>query len=245
LELSLWIYTFDTFNKLKTLNESFKSKQDLLLLLNTYQKIQSSDMIKKEEIEEIEKIKELQPIYISSKIKKVDVKQQRFSSSIIEDSNKLKSKDYYIDYSKVYITEESKYSSLLPRDIEQVNHILKNWFDVNSISSIIDATSHIGLDTIHMNRLFKNATIDSYELNKDTFQLLSHNVSKLCNDKVHIHHQDFTTISLRYDINIVYIDAPWGGRNYKEKKDKQLFLSEINIIIDNSHLLSMSSLFYH
>ena len=74
----------------------------------------------------------------------------------------LKYKVEGFDFSLFYTNKESQYSSLLPKHVKQVNDIMKRWF-ANPLY-IIDATAHIGVDTVHFAKMYPMATIESFEI---------------------------------------------------------------------------------
>ena len=149
-----------------------------------------------------------------------------------------------INFALFLTTDESQYSSLLPSHIPFVSTILDDWFTNPKI--IVDATAHIGVDTIHFATVFKTANIYSYEINNITFQLLEENVkrqefyNKKLKDRVerrnfaekkmikhlnvvdlegriHVNNSDFLIADLPMEIaDFIYIDAPWGGPSYKK-----------------------------
>ena len=153
-----------------------------------------------------------------------DEKAERFHSSILL---------YYVegfDFSLFHTNSESQYSSLLPKHVKQVNDIMKGWF--TNPHHIIDATAHIGVDTVHFAKMFPTATIDSFEVNKQTFDLLVKNVDAFkLSSKVSIHHSSFINADLDQKSSFIYIDAPWGGKSYKniEMGEFELYLDAINI----------------
>ena len=142
--------------------------------------------------------------------------------------------DLPIEYNKCITTgEETEYSSLLPRDIYKVNNILQEWFnDTSSIHTIVDATAHIGVDSINFSILFPKASIHSYELNEKTYQLLEQNVASFQkSDQIKTYNLNFLLATLPKESSFIYIDAPWGGKSYKDAglNKFELFLDNVNI----------------
>ena len=187
----------------------------------------------------IEEYPLVDPLIQLSVFKEKDVSEKRFR----KDFDKSE-----IEYDKFLITEESEYSSLMPKHVKQVKHIFNNWF-VDDSGMIVDATAHIGVDTIHFHKMFPKSDIVSYEISPNTFRLLSQNIKTLGNDKIHAVNLDFSQYYLKLNedlkwfgknkgikmesnkISFVYIDAPWGGRDYKNVPMNQfeLYLSNKNV----------------
>jgi hypothetical protein len=146
--------------------------------------------------------------------------------------------DTPINYPLFLTTDESQYSSLMPSHIPHVRTIMKNWFSNPKV--IIDATAHVGVDTIHFATMFTKADIYSYEINNQTFQLLAENVrrqeqytkNKNLSKRLRVFNSDFTLAELPMEMaDFVYIDAPWGGPSYKKipKGRLELYLGNVNI----------------
>ena len=156
---------------------------------------------------------------------------QKFDNDILKEGDQTS-----IPFRNFKITEESKYSSLLPKHVKQVEQIFLTWFNHNDIKKIVDATAHIGVDSVHFRLMFPKAEINSYEINTNTYQLLEKNVKDFT---IHTHNINFLKADLPSDISFVYIDAPWGGRNYNKIKDDtfELYLGKLNIKEIAKHLL--------
>jgi len=137
-----------------------------------------------------------------------------------------------IDFTKFYTNEESQYSSLLPKHVKQVERVFKDWFNViKKDILIIDATSHIGVDSIHFANMFTKSKIHSYEINKNTFDLLEKNIKVFDKQKqIEAFNDSFLNASID-KAYFIYIDAPWGGKNYKDTAmgKFELYLDNINI----------------
>jgi 16S rRNA G966 N2-methylase RsmD len=133
-----------------------------------------------------------------------------------------------IDFSKLEITEVGSYSITRRRDAERIMNILKNKFQDISNLSITDSTACIGGDTINFALHFKSVT--SIELEEQNFKCLKNNVEVYNFNNVKLHHGD-STVLFNWNTDILYIDPPWGGKDYKNQKNIDLFLSK-NIRID-------------
>lgn len=223
---NLWeymFYNYAAFIKIESNKNSFKK-------LLTFQRDYTSELA----LKNIQLSKDDLFNSFSSKnlmIKGNDIIPSSFPDYIIEQSKVM---NFPIDYSKFITTgEESYYSSLLPRDVNQVERILHEWFGNNVNTTIIDATAHIGVDSIHFSMLFPNAMIHSYEINDKTYQLLKQNIETFNVSKQIIpHHINFIKADLpKEDISFIYIDAPWRGKEYTKTaiNEYELYLDDINI----------------
>jgi hypothetical protein len=145
---------------------------------------------------------------------------------------RLLTEETSIDFRKFHTNEESQYSSLLPKHVKQVEIVFKNWFNViKKDILIIDSTSHIGVDSIHFANMFTKSKIHSYEINKDTFDLLEKNIKVFKKqEQIEAFNDSFLNASID-KAYFIYIDAPWGGKNYKDTAmgKFELYLDNINI----------------
>jgi hypothetical protein len=88
---------------------------------------------------------------------------------------------------------------------------------------ITDLTGNVGGDTILFGLHFKK--VDSIEMNPENFEALRNNVDVFGLKNVTLHLGDSTKV---YDwkTDVLYIDAPWGGPDYKEKAELDLYLGD-------------------
>jgi hypothetical protein len=93
--------------------------------------------------------------------------------------------------------------------------------------TITDMTGNVGGDTILFGLHYKK--VMSYELKEDNFVALKNNVEVFKLKNVQLHHGDSLKAIPDIDTDVVYIDAPWGGPEYKDKKDLDLFLGKKRI----------------
>jgi hypothetical protein len=139
--------------------------------------------------------------------------------------NMIKEDASYANYVTV---ESSDYSVLKPWHREQVKQVLESWFpNKNEIRSILDGTTHIGVDAIYLSELFPDAIINAYEIVPETMVALRINIKTFGKeDKIVPHLQDITTWNPNKNVDILFVDPPWGGHGYKKVKELNLYLQE-------------------
>lgn len=95
-------------------------------------------------------------------------------------------------------------------------------------SLIVDATACIGGDTISFAKKFRR--VISIEFLADRFEFLKNNVEvyKLNNVEL-MNGNSLEIIPKLPNIDIIYVDPPWGGKNYKEKTNLTLKLGDREI----------------
>jgi hypothetical protein len=131
-----------------------------------------------------------------------------------------------IDYKLLKITEEGKYSITRRRDADKIISILKSTIKDIKTKSITDATGCVGGDTINFGLNFQK--VDSIEINPENFEALKNNVSIYGLDNVTFHSGDSVSI-FNWKTDVLYIDPPWGGPNYKEILNLDLYMSSKRI----------------
>lgn len=131
-------------------------------------------------------------------------------------------------YTKLKFTLDSIYSSSkITGSNRLIDIILKT---VNRKDIVItDGTANIGTDTIKLANTFSK--VNSIEISKLNFEALKNNTSVL-NDKknINLYNGDTNKIIKSLKQDIIYIDAPWGGRNYKENDKMKLYLGDVEIM---------------
>lgn len=133
-----------------------------------------------------------------------------------------------IDTNKIMFTNESIYSSSRSKGSKRLIDVIEKYYDTDNVT-ITDGTANIGTDAINLSTKFKN--INAVEISKINFQALKNNI-KVFNleDKVKYYHADINVKIKELSQDIIYIDAPWGGPEYKNSKSLDLFLGSTNII---------------
>lgn len=161
----------------------------------------------------------------------------RFSQHIIDESKLLieSKRDIYCpDYSKFIVLKESHYSSLLPYAAKQVGDVIESHFGADyNISDILDATAHVGCDTIYFQNRF-GANCISLEIQPDAYTCLVKNQNTFNDGRVSSTQFSVQCNCLKFirgfkkKMDFVYFDPPWGGPEYKVEKKMMLYLEYRN-----------------
>jgi len=155
--------------------------------------------------------------------------------------NKISAYKCSIDYSMFYIVDNSEYSCLMPWYVNQVNKSFSDIYKLNNfkVEKIVDACANIGVDSINLLQNFPKSKLITFEIDTYTYSALCKNLisfSKLTNindteqlinsqSQVQSYNGNFLNcLEHTHNSDIVFIDAPWGGKNYKNKKDVSIFL---------------------
>ena len=131
-----------------------------------------------------------------------------------------------VEYSKLMTTPEGSYSITRRRDAVRVVDILKSIFHNLDNIVITDATACIGGDTLNFGLNFEN--VHSIETNLKNFEALQNNVLVYDLKNITLHYGDSTKL-FNWNTDILYVDPPWGGKDYRKTSNLDLFLSEIRL----------------
>ena len=128
---------------------------------------------------------------------------------------------------------EGLWSISLPSDADKISLLILNKFGSNIY--ILDGTSGIGGNVISFAKYFNK--VCAIELNISRFEILKNNINTYQLNNVNlINDNSINYLNNNYDI--YFFDPPWGGPEYKNKKNLRFkldtyTLSEIIIKIKN------------
>lgn len=136
------------------------------------------------------------------------------------------------DFRNLKLTTTSEYSTSKCAGSYFLSEIIKGLYNdellYNSIS-IIDACANVGSDTIRLGLEF--GSVSAIELDTVNFEVLENNVNVYgLDDSIRIYNNNALDKIHELDKhNILYVDAPWGGRTYNEYQCVRLFLGDKEI----------------
>jgi len=134
-------------------------------------------------------------------------------------------------YDKLKIDEESISYISLPIDASRITKIIKNHLDKYNLDpkklTITDCTAGVGGDSISFSKIFKN--VNSCEIDINRYNFLINNINAYEIENVKCFNKECTSFLKDSDQDIIFIDPPWGGNNYKLQDRIRLKLNEIKI----------------
>lgn len=141
--------------------------------------------------------------------------------------NVIKQDQEYNKYTTVERVKEaiSQYSSLMPWHKAQVSSQMQQWFP--NLSTMADMTAHVGIDSFHMEQLYPGIKIDAFEIHPNIFYALRDNCVKLKSTVRPFLFDSCFDAYMNWQPNqydLVYIDAPWGGKGYAAIENLDLYL---------------------
>ena len=153
-----------------------------------------------------------------------------------------------LNYGKLCITNDSRYSSLMPWHVQTVTKILDEELYNENINSIVDTCANIGVDTILFRLMYPYADITAIELNKNTFNALKENMDNISQitskyrKNIQILNMDCLDYIYTRSCDLIYFDPPWP-ENYKNGKinltlSGQYLGDIINQVVNNSIVIA-------
>lgn len=130
------------------------------------------------------------------------------------------------------IDNESIHFISIREDAHMITKFIINNFIFNENEQccdlyITDATAGVGGNTISFAKYFKY--VNAIEINKQRFNYLQNNVNVYDLDNVNVFNNNCLHILDEIYHDIVFIDPPWGGKNYKNENMLRLKLDENDI----------------
>lgn len=95
------------------------------------------------------------------------------------------------------------------------------------VETVTDATACIGGNTASFSGFFKN--VIGIEIDHLRFSYLCHNLRILEVENAIVYHGNMLDLCKFLKQDLIFIDPPWGGPNYKSKQYIELYLSNIEL----------------
>lgn len=133
---------------------------------------------------------------------------------------------------------EGLYSLSYKEDADMISQIIKNKY---GNIKILDGTAGIGGNSISFGQYFLDVT--SIEINKERFEYLTENIKSFNLQNKLINGNFVDHLNREYDL--LFIDPPWGGPNYKFELSVTLTIGDkslidiVNYIIKNKKIIVM------
>lgn len=133
------------------------------------------------------------------------------------------SKEKDIAIKNFKLNAEGAFSITKPHESLQIIKIIENFIRVYEKTDyvlnkkiITDATACMGGDLVRFSKHFR--MVNGVEILEENFLLLQQNCCDFNCQNVNIYFQDYIEICELLKQDIIYIDPPWGGTDYKSKE---------------------------
>jgi len=131
-----------------------------------------------------------------------------------------------IEYDSLKMTPEGEYSITKRHDSKKIIQHMRSMVGSLKHKTVADLTGNVGGDTIMFGMNFKH--VDSYEWSPENFEALKHNVEVYDLKNISLHQGDSTELFHKH-VDVLYLDPPWGGPDYKEKKELDLLMGKESV----------------
>jgi tRNA G37 N-methylase Trm5 len=123
------------------------------------------------------------------------------------------------------ITSVGKYSVTHPDDAERTSEIIAKHFSDPENIIVTDGTSGVGGNVISFAKHFKH--VNAIEILPEHCEALKHNISLYeLSGTVDVICNDFETAIKDTKQHVIFLDPPWGGPDYKQKRFLRLYMGE-------------------
>lgn len=139
------------------------------------------------------------------------------------------------DINKLMIDEETLSYITIPSDAKVIQTIITKYIDNKEKDmTIVDATGGAGGNTICFGNSFNRVISIEIDPRRTIFLTNNINVYNLKNIQI-LNGDCLDIIPHLYNFDVIFLDPPWGGKDYKIKKKIRIYLSgnEIEQVIIN------------
>jgi hypothetical protein len=151
---------------------------------------------------------------------------QTIPSHVISKRNYLYSTLTKTQQAMLHVDEVALYSVTPAKLAAEQAHIIRTF--VGKDATITDATACTGGNTIAFGKLFRN--VHAVEINRSRASMLRHNLDVVgIAEKVRVLEGDYTKLTLDLEQDVVFLDPPWGGPDYKFASSLNLYLGSTNV----------------
>jgi 16S rRNA G966 N2-methylase RsmD len=128
-----------------------------------------------------------------------------------------------VNYDNLKLTPEGIYSVTRKCDSRKIIQKMISVMGQICNKHITDVTGNIGGDSIMFALNFR--FVESIEIDYDTYNVLKNNVETYKLKNIRVRHGDSTKL-FNWKTDVLYIDPPWGGKEYKDKGILDLYIGE-------------------
>lgn len=143
-----------------------------------------------------------------------------FKKKFFKDSNMV------VDINMLRMTTQGEYSVSSINASKKLIKIITKYFRTTDIT-VTDGTGNNGADTIALAGVFYK--VNSIELDQTNYAVLENNVKVYGLSNVKLYLGNTLDLLDKIKQDVIYIDAPWGGRDYKKLPSVRLKLGNMEI----------------
>jgi tRNA/tmRNA/rRNA uracil-C5-methylase (TrmA/RlmC/RlmD family) len=130
------------------------------------------------------------------------------------------------DMNYILVNKVGIYSMTKEKEAKDILKIISKYIDTKN-ATLLDATSGIGGFILNMYSHFKH--VYGYELNEMQYNILQHNCNIYKINNISLVNDDYTKYIKYNQGDVVLVDPPWGGIDYKKHKTLNLMLGNLTM----------------
>jgi 16S rRNA G966 N2-methylase RsmD len=132
-----------------------------------------------------------------------------------------------VDKSKLHMTNVGVYSVSGKKAAELLAKIININMKNQKKITVTDGTGNVGSDTLMLAIYFDK--VNSIELNETNYKALKNNVDVYGFKNVSVYNGDMLQIIENLNQDVIYVDPPWGGPDYKKHTQLKLYMGKYEL----------------
>lgn len=136
-------------------------------------------------------------------------------------------KNDHVNFENLQIDDVGKYSITLPKKADTITKIIESYCNCpNNKITITDATAGVGGNVLSFCKYgFK---VNAIEIDKERYDILKNNINEYKFD-VNMVNDNYLNVISKLNQDVIFMDPPWGGIEYKKHDEITLKLGDITI----------------
>ena len=134
-----------------------------------------------------------------------------------------------VNLDNLKVHKDTFYSITPYTEASYISNLIYKYHKENKNIIITDSTANVGGNTISFG-LFKYKLINAVEVNKKCYECLCNNVCCYNLKNIKIFNNNYLDVYKKLYQDVLFIDPPWGGPNYKNIENLQLYLDNKNVV---------------
>ncbi|CAF4046986.1 unnamed protein product [Adineta steineri] len=127
---------------------------------------------------------------------------------------------------QIQLDKVAQYSTTDMRTADKISEFIANLNGLEKDRTVItDGTACVGGNTSSFCKKFKH--VQAIELNETRYNMLKNNLKILKYENVICYHGDYLEYLPKLQQDVVFLDPPWGGPNYKDQVEVELFIGRV------------------
>ena len=132
-----------------------------------------------------------------------------------------------IDKNKLKMTTEGMYSVSGKEGAKIIAKIILKNMKKNKMITVTDCTSNNGSETLMFAKYFEK--VNAIEIDDTNYKVLKNNIDVYNYKNINLIKGNSIIELPKLEQDVIVIDAPWGGRDYKDSQQLKLYLDNLEL----------------